>query len=269
MGVVSKGPLSSQDLWTAICQRATMKLMSVYNNGCFLDDDGNECDLRFGIEYRQTAKGQIPVNIERMRNVEKVIGRIGDDPDLQAISAYQNQLYEQFFPQGYAMLAQSMAELESRKIASAEFSGSVLSTTEIHLPRSMSPRKCWDVRFDTIEVLTVLGRYNDKRRGHLISWDDGSIYDLPPGTTVLIPSGAKSRSFVPVTANEKQFIFRQYFHSSILRWIEKGGYSDSSCEREATESDDAAVRLADWEARRGRRMLNTRKTFRRIVEVYT
>jgi hypothetical protein len=59
MGVVSKGPLSSQDLWTAICQRATMKLMSVYNNGCFLDDDGNECDLRFGIEYRQTAKGQV------------------------------------------------------------------------------------------------------------------------------------------------------------------------------------------------------------------
>ncbi|KAJ7805823.1 hypothetical protein B0H14DRAFT_3770234 [Mycena olivaceomarginata] len=146
-----------------------------------------------------------------------------------AISAYQNQLYEQFFPQGYAMLAQSMAELESRKIASAEFSGSVLSTTEIHLPRSMSPRKCWDVRFDTIEVLTVLGRYNDKRRGHLISWDDGSsIYDLPPP--------------------------------------EKGGYSDSSCEREATESDDAAARLADWEARRGRRMLNTRKIFRRIVE---
>ncbi|KAJ7844998.1 hypothetical protein B0H14DRAFT_2446811 [Mycena olivaceomarginata] len=237
MGVVSKGPLSSQDLWTAICQRATTKLMSVYNNGCFLDDDGNECDLRFGIEYRQTAKGQIPVNIERMRNVEKVIGRIGEDPDLQAISAYQNQLYEQFFPQGYAMLAQSMAELESRKIALAEFSGSVLSTTEIHLPRSMSSKKCWDVRFDTIEVLTVLGRYNDKRRGHLISWDDGSIYDLPPGTTVLIPSGAKSRSFVPVTANEKQFIFRQYFHSSILRWIEKGGYSDSSCEREATESD--------------------------------
>jgi hypothetical protein len=26
-----------------------------------------------------------------MRNVEKVIGRIGDDPDLQAISAYQNR----------------------------------------------------------------------------------------------------------------------------------------------------------------------------------
>jgi hypothetical protein len=50
MGVVSKGPLSSLDLWTAICQRATTNLMSVYNNGCFLDDDGNECDLRFGID---------------------------------------------------------------------------------------------------------------------------------------------------------------------------------------------------------------------------
>ncbi|KAF7372594.1 hypothetical protein MVEN_00122200 [Mycena venus] len=112
MGVLSTGPVQSADWWTGVCHRASTRLIGVSDIGGFLDD-GN---LQFGIEYRQVAKkGLMPVKVGRMRDIEKVMGRIRDDPDLQAISTYQNHLYNQFFPQGYAMLAHFMAELEGEK----------------------------------------------------------------------------------------------------------------------------------------------------------
>lgn len=167
------------------------------------------------------------------------------------------------------MLAYSMAELEGRKIAAPEFSGSAFSTTEIHLPKPTDPEKRWEVRFDTLEVITVLGRYDSNRRGHVILWDDDSIFPLAPGTTILIPTGTKRVSFLPVAADEKQFLFRQYFHSSILRWIEKGGYSDSTADREAATSEEVAAGLAAWEAERSRRARTSQKLFSKLSDVYT
>ncbi|KAF7335136.1 hypothetical protein MVEN_02264500 [Mycena venus] len=237
MGVLSTGPVQSADWWTGVCHRASTRLIGVSDIGGFLDD-GN---LQFGIEYRQVAKkGLMPVKVGRMRDIEKVMGRIRDDPDLQAISTYQNQ-----------------------------FSGSAFSTTEIHLPKPTDPEKRWEVRFDTLEVITVLGRYDYKRRGHMILWDDDSIFPLAPGTTIVIPTGTKRVSFLPVAADEKQFLFRQYFHSSILRWVEKGGYSDSSADREAATSEEVAAGLAAWEAERSRRAQTSQKLFSKLSDVYT
>lgn len=162
-----------------------------------------------------------------------------------------------------------MAGLRGRKIASAEFSSSALSTTEIHIPRPGDPEKRWEVQFDTVEAITVLGRYDDTRRGHLILWDDDNIFQMVPGTTVLIPSGTKRSTFLTVAGNEKQFLFRQYFHSSVLRWMEKGGYSDTAFEWEASESEEAAGRLVGWEARRLRRAQTSRKSFSKLEDVFT
>ncbi|KAJ7205392.1 hypothetical protein C8J57DRAFT_1405486 [Mycena rebaudengoi] len=151
------------------------------------------------------------------------------------------------------MLAHFMAELEGRKIAA----------------KPTDPEKRWEVRFDTFEVITVLGRYDHKRRGHMILWDDDSIFPLVPGTTILIPTGTKRVSFLPVAGNEKQFLFRQYFHSSVLRWVEKGGYSDSSADREAATSEEAAAGLAAWEAGRSWRAQTSQKLFSKLSDAYT
>ncbi|KAJ6561833.1 hypothetical protein B0H19DRAFT_907829, partial [Mycena capillaripes] len=96
----------------------------------------------------------------------------------------------------------------------------------------------------------------------IILWDDGRVIPLRPGATILFPAGTKRFSFMPVGQNETRYMFRQYFHSSVMRWVEKGGRSDTEFDSKANADEDMA-----WKLKREGRAKAAVKTFCKLDEV--
>lgn len=87
--------------------------------------------------------------------------------------------------------------------------------------------------------VTALRAYNHTKGGHIISWDNHAMIELPAGATVLVPTGAKHMSFAPVGPND---LLCQFCHASIFRWVHKRGHLDCDFETYASERE-----LAIWE----------------------
>ncbi|KAJ7687064.1 hypothetical protein B0H14DRAFT_2421890 [Mycena olivaceomarginata] len=114
-----------------------------------------------------------------------------------------------------------------------------------------------------MEAVTALGAYNHTKGGHVISWDDHAMIELPAGATVLVPAGAKHMSFAPVGPNETRYLLRQFCHASVFRWVHKRGHSDREFETYASERE-----LAIWEKVRGNRGRTGLDMFTRLRDVY-
>jgi hypothetical protein len=157
-----------------------------------------------------------------------------------------------------------MAELVNRRIVYPAFDHSVFTTTEISwcdvLTRS---QKNFNGGLDTMEVITSIGNYDHKQGGHVVLWDDNKIIELPSGASVMFVAGTKRYSFVPVGRNEERFLFRQFCNAGVLRWIEKGGYSDS--EFDMVMSPEV---IAAWEERRAGRGAASAKLFTRLNDIF-
>jgi hypothetical protein len=54
---------------------------------------------------------------------------------------------------------------------------------------------------------------------------------------VLFPAGTKHYSLAAVAPHETQYVFRQYCHAGVLRWVEKGGRSDVQFEVKAKRAE--------------------------------
>ncbi|KAJ7789263.1 hypothetical protein B0H14DRAFT_2397638 [Mycena olivaceomarginata] len=99
-----------------------------------------------------------------------------------------------------------------------------------------------------MEAVTALGAYDHTKGGHVISWDNHALIELPAGTTVLVPAEAKCMSFAPVGPNETRYLLRQFCYASVFRWVHNRGHSDREFETYASERE-----LAIWEEVRGNR----------------
>ncbi|KAJ7646236.1 hypothetical protein B0H17DRAFT_912446, partial [Mycena rosella] len=69
-------------------------------------------------------------------------------------------------------------------------------------------------------AITALEYFDYKKGGHLILWDCKLIIELPPRTTILIPSTAIFHSNIPIADGEYWYSFTQYTTSKIFLWIE-------------------------------------------------
>ncbi|KAJ6503117.1 hypothetical protein DFH09DRAFT_944194 [Mycena vulgaris] len=114
-----------------------------------------------------------------------------------------------------------------------------------------------------MEVITSIGKYAHEKRGHIIFWDEHKVIELPSGTTVMFPAGTKRYSFVPVAADEERFLFRQFCHAGVLRWVEKGGKSDS--EFEDLSSPGA---IDAWTEKRANRGHASAKMFSKVDDIF-
>jgi hypothetical protein len=146
-------------------------------------------------------------------------------------------------------------ELLRREIAFPGYQDSVFTTTDISIsgPSSLS-RKDVAAAFDTMEVITVLGSWNPRTGGGIVFWDDVCVLELIPGATVMFPVGSKRYSLVAVAPHETRFVFRQYCHAGVLRWVEKGGRSDTEFDLGASDHEKDI-----WEnirAKRGHKMFS-------------
>ncbi|KAJ7450434.1 hypothetical protein FB451DRAFT_1052313 [Mycena latifolia] len=114
-----------------------------------------------------------------------------------------------------------------------------------------------------MEVITSFGTYDHKKRGHILFWDDDKVVELPSGASVMFPAGSKRYSFLPVDGHEERFLFRQFCHASVFRWVEKGGHSDT--EFESVSSPEA---IDAWNEKRARWGEAGAKLFSKLEDIF-
>ncbi|KAJ7511172.1 hypothetical protein B0H11DRAFT_1700528 [Mycena galericulata] len=154
--------------------------------------------------------------------------------------------------------------LRQRTNLGPAFPDSVFTTSEIVLCDAPNiSRKNLDTVFYGFEAIIVLGSYDWKERGGLVLWHNETVIPLRPGGGALFPAGTMRYSFVPVAAHERQYLFRQYCHASVLRWVDKGFRSDTEFEATASQEE-----LAAWEAMRATRGSTSAKMFTKIDDIY-
>ncbi|KAJ7462422.1 hypothetical protein FB451DRAFT_1026761 [Mycena latifolia] len=114
-----------------------------------------------------------------------------------------------------------------------------------------------------MEAITSFGNYDYKKGGQLVSWDDKAVIEVPPGATVLLPTGTKRYSFMAVAPSERRYLFRQYCNAGALRWVEKGGRSDREWENILSEEE-----LDAWKGKRVELGAASLKSFSKIGDIY-
>ncbi|KAJ7078531.1 hypothetical protein C8R43DRAFT_910356, partial [Mycena crocata] len=172
--------------------------------------------------------------------------------------------YQQVAPKLYAEQANLIARLHELRGLQPRYPNSVFTTIEVafcDVPNLS--RKNFDAIFYGMEVFTVRGDSAWEKRGGIIMWDDGKYIPLRPGTTVIFPVGTKRFSFVPVAPHETRFIFRQYGHAGVMRWVEKGGRSDMQFNKKVSAEEKAL-----WEAKHVIRGQSAAKLYSHLKDVY-
>ncbi|KAJ7049743.1 hypothetical protein C8F01DRAFT_1093085 [Mycena amicta] len=204
------------------------------------------------------------------------VGGINADPALVQAAALGNELVADFFPGVAAIMGVRMDQLIQRA-RSPPFPG-VLPSCEIRLlgQGAAESRVEWVVRDGHVAVYSVFGKWDHKKVGHLMLPADGKMFPLKVGEMFVLPSGTKEFAFVPVREDkgEYQFLFVQYFHSAVYRWVEKGGFTDAQYERSIrrdmlSDHKKAAMKLKTWmEGRRGAGRQRAKKVYRALGDVF-
>lgn len=177
----------------------------------------------------------------------------------------KSDLYLQIAPKGFAAAACKMEELRGKLNLKPAFRNSVFTTCEISYndaPRVAWSRKNFDSVFFGMEAFTVCGSW-DPSRGVCVFWEDEGIISLHHGTTVIFPAGTKRWSFGALKAHEHMYVFHQFFHAGVWRWLEKGGRSDAEFARDASNDE-----LAAWNAKCAARGESTLKLYSKLRDIY-
>ncbi|KAF7294443.1 hypothetical protein MKEN_01436800 [Mycena kentingensis (nom. inval.)] len=234
--------------------------------------------LRWGMDYRARGQGLDPYP----NRIDAPFGpppiprySLANNGVLRKIIAFQNDVVEQFFPELHSALAVRMELLKTKNGYRGAYSNSVFSTCEVRYldPREseeMLERKEWQVPFADPFVVTVVGNWDPRRGGHLMLHDDGTMMPLRPGATFVVPAGTKRYGFVPVGEGEHQYMVCQFFHGSVLRWMEKGGMSDPRLDKFIQREVPAALRKwKAYEKIQARRRVLAKRIFSTISDVYS
>jgi hypothetical protein len=64
--------------------------------------------------------------------------------------------------------------------------------------------------------------------GHLILWDLKLVIESPPGSTIIIPSGALRHSNIAIRTGESRYSFTQYTAGGLFRWVDHGYQTEKS-----------------------------------------
>ncbi|KAJ7439286.1 hypothetical protein B0H11DRAFT_1934715 [Mycena galericulata] len=242
--VIAGPPKDQKRLWVHVMQHANKAMGRIYRNAVFPNLGHEESRVRFGIGFGDLPGGdKLTIYDGVPDTLLNDITFIKTSEAFQTISAYQN-------PQTQI---------------SPAFPDSVFTTTEIAFGDGPQlSRKNREARFDTMEALTVGGTYAwEEGRPLLVFWDDFAVFPLRPGTTVLYPAGTKRFSFVGVAPHETFYIFQQFCHAEILRWIEKDFRSDYEFEADPLDHE--------WDAFREQRKDRARqgiKLYAKINDIY-
>lgn len=77
-------------------------------------------------------------------------------------------------------------------------------------------------------AITALGKFDPTLGGHLVLWELRLVIEFPPGSTILIPSGAIHHSNIAIRAGESRYSFTQYTAGGLFRWVDHGYQTEKS-----------------------------------------
>ncbi|KAJ7051193.1 hypothetical protein C8F01DRAFT_1091765 [Mycena amicta] len=268
--VLLKGPSRQATQWRLGCKELGGILAFLGSSM----DGFTDRRVRWGVGFEAT--GIITASAVQMPIPPAVVQYIGREttggPMLKWIANYQKSALEQFFP-----IVSSTMTLRGEMLAShglvTPFPHSPFSTFELRDLRKRpmaAPEKQWEVRFCDMMVVTVVGEWDWEREGHLMLHAEGRMVRIKCGDTFVFPAGVQSYSFVPIASkNATQFLVCQFFHSSVARWLEKGGKADHELDLEARDrrNKSSVERLHQWARARKARGVQSRKFFQKLSEV--
>ncbi|KAF7294626.1 hypothetical protein MIND_00999200 [Mycena indigotica] len=270
VSVMLRGPSRKKPKWTSACAELAHVLDVIAPRAFGLSGGRARWGVTFAFDDQKYKKSILTLKQQALTYRSR---DLTTDATLEWIAAYQNHALEQFYPNVKSAMLVLVDELKAHGF-STPFPGSAFSTCEFRdLTRApmTTPQKQWQVRFCDIQALTVLGHWNGEMGGHLILHGEGRIVKVKPGDTFLLPAGAQAYTFVPVRAQvgERQYVFSQFFHASVARWVEKGGKTDKELEVKARHLRDKAAlsRLHQWSRARESRADRTKKQFLKMDDV--
>ncbi|KIM78406.1 hypothetical protein PILCRDRAFT_75550, partial [Piloderma croceum F 1598] len=77
-------------------------------------------------------------------------------------------------------------------------------------------------------AIAALSRFDPTLGGHLVLWGLRLVIEFPPGSTILIPSGAIRHSNIMIRAGKSQYSFTQYTTGGLFCWVDHGYQTESS-----------------------------------------
>ncbi|KAJ7468415.1 hypothetical protein B0H11DRAFT_2238881 [Mycena galericulata] len=263
MAVIAGPPKGERLSWVQLIQHADKAMGRVYRNTVFPNLGREESRVRFGIGFGEFGAEPHQISVDA-RHLED-IAYIQVSAEFQKLSAYQNHVFCQIAPKAYADLEYKIGRLKLQTQMRPAFPDSVFTTSEIAFGDGPQlSRKNREAQFDTMEALTVGGTYAwEQGRAMIIFWDDYAAIPLRQGTTVVYPAGTKRFSFTGIAPHEKFYIFRQFCHAGVLRWIDKDFQSDD--EFAASLSEEGYI---DFQTARRRRGETSIDKYTKINDIY-
>jgi len=82
--------------------------------------------------------------------------------------------------------------------------------------------------------ITPLGNFDHTTGGHLALWNLGLVIQVPPGSTVLIPSSLITHSNATIQPGEVRYSIVQYASGHLFRWVRNGFVTDIAWREQAT-----------------------------------
>ncbi|KAK7046221.1 hypothetical protein R3P38DRAFT_2765093 [Favolaschia claudopus] len=188
--------------------------------------------------------------------------QILSSPSYKLISDYQNHLVHQSAERIFDFAKDKMDDILSTGLAVPAFEDSIFTMAQLDFDIEPVPGLNRDAALGMMEAMTFLGDYNSRLGGYLIYNKDGARFEVPPGITVIFPSGFQEFTITPVRKNERRYIFRQFCSAGVHRWVDKGGRTDAEFARDATLAEHAA-----WTNMRRSRGKDSAKLFSKLSEV--
>ena len=113
-------------------------------------------------------------------------------------------------------------------------------------------------------LITAIGNFDPKFRGHLILEEIGLIVEFPPSSTILIPSALIMHHNTPVKDNETCFYIVQYAAGGLFRWAANGFKMDRAWHENAT----AEMNEQRWrdDAERWEKFLNMFTKYEELIQ---
>ncbi|KAF9028131.1 hypothetical protein BDZ89DRAFT_951577 [Hymenopellis radicata] len=105
-------------------------------------------------------------------------------------------------------------------------------------------------------AVSPFGPFDHSKGGHIVLWDLKLVIELPPGSTIYLPSALIIHSNIRIRAGERRYSVTHYSAGGLFRWVYNGGRTDEEFWSQASDEEKE-----QWEVDRERRWSDGLKYF--------
>ncbi|KAF8068575.1 hypothetical protein FPV67DRAFT_1668653 [Lyophyllum atratum] len=228
-GIVTLAGRPEDPKWDTVIQNAVTAMEAARDEG--LKDehiDAKDVKHRRG-EFVALATGtsigggqKEPQNLHHKPARGRLIRRLLQNKNIRRIAGFQSSAYAAFYPKLYQYYATELDELyRHHPNLEHNFHNSIMPACTFNC----GPNTCTVRHTDFGNfacggcLITAMGPYDPKTGGHIVLYSLKLIIEFPPGSMVIIPSGAVEHGNIPVGPGERRLSFTQYAAGGLFRWV--------------------------------------------------